>query len=186
MNNKKLILIALLAVFFLYADYTFVLQPRLKNINSLSAKISKRRADIGSLSKDLAKLEEAKRKAKEAGNDIPAKSKSILSDADIPLLLNEISAIANNFQIKIMQIKPVKEIVKDAKGAKTKPAKARNFTAELITLELTGDYHDFGKFLNTLEDNKVLLIAEDCKISPLQGNYLQQNIKLVLRTYVKE
>ncbi|MCU0652595.1 MAG: type 4a pilus biogenesis protein PilO [Candidatus Omnitrophica bacterium] len=184
--NKKLILIAIVAVFILYADYAFVLQPQLKNINDTGVKISKKKIDIDTLLKDLVKLQEAKRKAGETESSVLSKSKRILSDEDIPLLLNEISAIANICQIKIMQIKPVKEAVKEVKPVKVRPTKTRNFTAELITLELTGEYHNFGKFINILEGNEVFLAVDDFKISPISGNYLQQNIKMVLKTYVKE
>ncbi len=183
MSNKKIILIVLVFLVVCYFDYTFILQSQFKSAKELGLEIINTEKNINKLNKELSNLEEQKRKMAGSEKEGLAKVKKIISAEEIPLLLNEISDIANNNQIKIMQIKPAKE-VKDVKSSL--PLKAQDFGLELITLELVCDYHNFGKFLNILENNQVFLTLEELKISPIAGNYFSQNVRMVLKTYVKE
>jgi len=183
MNNKKIILIVLVFLVVCYFDYTFILQAQFKSAEEVGEKIINTQKNIDKLNKELSNLEEQKRKMAGTSKEAILKAKKIIADEEIPLLLNEISDIANNNQIKIMQLKPAKE-VKDLKHSNTPKAEA--FGLRLITLELICDYHNFGKFLNILENNQVFLAVEELKISPIAGNYFSQNVRTVLKTYVRE
>ncbi len=161
-------------------------------------KIAKLKKDIDVLNKDLANLSQFK---KEQSNNTSAKNIKVVSEKELSFLSEDISNIANKNNVRIMQISPskVKDVketknakdaknvkeVKDAKEAK-KETKAANFTTFNIGLDLSGSYHNLGKFINDLENSDKFLAVQAIKIEPVKESYLWHKISLVLITYVKK
>jgi len=186
LDNKKVLLIIIVLFIILYLDFSFVLQPQLGSDNSVNKKISKVNKDIANLKKELSSMQDLKRKQQELGQSALGKAKKIISNDGIPGLLNEISAIANKNKIRVMQIKPSKEIVRVAKDAKGKEKESKKFFGELITLDLACGYHSLGSFINDLENNPTFLTISELKLTENEKDYMSQQVKLVLKTYVKE
>ena len=182
LDKKKAILILVVALVLAYLDYNFILSAQLKMVGEIKAKIVKLKTDINKLHKDLASLAGAQRKQQETAK-ATTKIKSLVTNGQVPQLLKEISDLANNSQVRIMQIKPEKEI-KDAKAAKS--AKAQNIAGERIKLDISCDYHHLGQFLNALENSEIFLAVEEMKINSLPNDYFHQNIRLELKTYVRD
>ncbi len=182
LDKKKAVVILVAALVLVYLDYNFILSAQLKKTGAIKAQIVKLKTDIDKLHKDLASLAGEQRKQQEAGKTA-TKVKRLISNGQIPLLLKEISDLANTHQVRIMQIKPEKEI-KDTKAAKS--AKAQNITGERIYLDLSCDFHHLGQFLNALENSEIFLELGEMKINSLPNDYFRQNVRLELKTYVRD
>lgn len=178
-DKKVLMLIVLVSLVIFYLDYSFVLRPQLQSIKKISSNIVNKKKDIGTLRKELAELANLKAKRLSQGKE-PAKIKEFITEEQVPLLLKEISDIANKNQVRINQIKPSKGATQDAKQLKLE----KSFTV-LIALDLTADYHKLGSFLNDLEENKTYFSVEEIKITPNANDLFHQGVKLVLKTNVK-
>ena len=76
----------------------------------------------------------------------------------------------------ITQIKPAYELQKTAV----------KFSPFLINLDLIAEYHNFGKFINTLENNEFLIVIESFKIEAQAKDPLRQKITVTLKTYVEK
>ncbi len=176
LDNKKIFLIALISIFVFYLDYAYVIKSQLKGIKDTSSKVIKLEKDMGNLSKDLVNMQDLENKAGEAPQLSSAKNKIIISEDQVASLLESISAIGNKNNIKIMQIKPVKE-------SKTKDSAANSV---LISLDLVGGYHNIGSFISQIENARELMGVEGIKVESDSVNYLQQRINLMLRAYVKK
>lgn len=179
-DNKKIALVIVFSFIIAYLDYNFVLQAQLQSNKLLHSKIIKIKKDMEKLGKDLSQMQALKNEQAKMGKEAFARVKKFIFLEELPQLLKEISDIANKNQVRIMQIRPTKE-PKDKKSSQ-----AQNFVAELISLDTVCNYHRFGSFLNDLENSKNFLIVEELKISANPNNYFNQDIKLVLKTYVKE
>jgi Tfp pilus assembly protein PilO len=134
--------------------------------------------DLNGLEKDLAMLKKGEFKQKE-----PAGIKRIILEDELPLFLQKVSNLANTHKIKIMQMRPLRE--QDTKDVKltAEPLKRNSI---FINLDLSGDYHNLGRFINALENAPELLSVESIKIESVADNYFQQNAFIEIRVYVKK
>ena len=61
----------------------------------------------------------------------------------------------------------------------------RSIGSVLISLDLVGNYHNLGAFVNEIENARELMAVEGMKMEPDSMNYLQQKVNLILRAYVE-
>jgi len=183
-DKKKIILIAAGVLLMLYIDFAFIMKSQFRYIKGVTPKIVQLKTDIDNLSKDLARMQGLQGRQAKMKQERGPRGKKIISQDEIPLLLQFISNIANKYNIRIMQIRPSKDV------AKTKEDKAQSASLKFgpvsITLVLSCDYHRLGQFINDLENAEYLFSVEEIRISPGSADYLNQNVNLVLRTYVKK
>lgn len=188
LDSKKLILAALVVVVFFYSDFTFLLNPQKLKIKSSNQKIAKLREDLDSLNKDFVEMqrfESAKGREKEEA----LKFKRLISEGELVSLLQEISRLARDNNIQIIQMKPSKE-AKESRVSGRDKNKASSGGDELksilIRLDLVCAYHNFGKFINDLENASMFISVEGFDIVSEKSGYLQQKVNLLLLTYAKE
>ncbi len=178
-DSKNLILAAILCAAVVYIDVAFIMKAQLGGIRSVSEKIVKINQEITSVSVELSRM-------KKAGSEKSAKPKVLIQEGQIPSLLQDIYAAANSLRISIVQIKPSKE-EDQKKGSKAKGAASPiKLIPVKISLEIDGNYHAFGAFINALEAQEKFMSVEELKIVQNPVNYLQQKAHLTLRTYVKK
>ena len=140
----------LLFVFLL--DYFILMGPQLSALSKINPKIEILTKDIKETKDNLQKIEfyrgEVKRlKGKVKDTDLMVKPKH-----EVPLVLERISRIANQNGIKIDQIMPEtqhQEILLEEKE--------RTYYTLPIFIEARASYHDFGRFLNKIEKDEILL-----------------------------
>jgi hypothetical protein len=80
-------------------------------------------------------------------------------------------------------MRPLKE---STGGKQEKGAAMTGFIPLAINLDLLCDYHHLGKFINDLENAEILFGVEGIRITSQEGNYFQQKVNLILKTYVKK
>ncbi len=182
LDNKKMILIALVCLAILYIDFSFIMRLQLQGINSLTPKIMKLRKDADNLAKDLLRLQDLERRQSAGNAKMPAgKTKEIISEDKILLLLQEVSDLANKEKVKIVQI----NTSKDTKVQEEVIAGERLLPV-IIKFDLVCGYHSLGSFINALEDAGQFIGVEDMKIIRAPNNYLIQNVNLTLKTYARK
>lgn len=180
-DNKKIILVMVIFLAFVYLDYSLVIKTQFQNIKSIGPKITKLQKDIDVLNKDWQRMQEVKEK--QPDKKLVLRTKKIISEDQIATLLQSISDIANKNEIKINQIKPVKETqAKQDKLAK-ETAKLSVF---LINLDLLCDYHHLGAFINDLENMQAFITVQDIKITDSEGDLFKQKALVILKTYANK
>lgn len=180
LDGKKIILLSVAMVFIFYLDYKYILEPQFKDLSSVRLKLKNTRRNVETFQKELSTMRELKQKQESMGEEQAAQTKKMISGDQIPFLLKEISDISNRNQVRITQIKPSGQ-PRDARAQKP-----QKFNTELITLEMSCDYHHCGQFLNDLENAETLLTLEEMKISSNPKEYFRQDVRLVIKAYVKE
>lgn len=183
-QQKKIVLIALLAVIAAYVDFTYILKLQWNNYKRISAKLRQVNLSLKQYDKNSPYyknlvLEYGRIKEKRQDTE-----KNVYSDAAVPLFLDDLSKLANSFDVKIMQVRPQGQPSSDkAKGAD----KAMNpdFHPLFIEFDLSCSYHQLGKFLNSLERNP-LVEAIRIKVSSEGQGSPRQKIALTLKIYVQK
>lgn len=183
LDSKKIFLIVVVCMTFLRLDFVLLMKGQLNKVKELSKETTKLKKDLDKLQGNLSKTKDFKNKQIEVEKNIHEKSKIIIAQSQLVELLKDISAIANQNNIQIIQIRPVR-------GMQIKPGTgsdgASSFLPVSITLDLLCDYHNFGKFLNDLEKSRVFTAVISLNINPRPPDFLKQRVALILKTYVKE
>ncbi len=182
LDKNIVILIAAGAILILYLDFTFIIKMQSSYIRKTSPKIIKLKKDINALTADLARLKDLQGRQSGMKQEV-RREKRLISEGQIPLLLQFISDAANRHNVSVMQIKPSKESKGKVELAQSASLK---ISPVFITLVLSCEYHHLGQFINDLENAEDLIIIEEVRISPDLVNYLNQNVSLLLKTYVKK
>ena len=100
-----------------------------------------------------------------------ARIKKLISPEQISWLIEEISRLANQEEVRILQLSPVRE----------KSQEKSLFT--LIKLELYAGYHQLGRLLAELENYPILLQIEELDIEQSKDPF-KQDINLRLKAYL--
>lgn len=183
LDNKKLILIFLFSAVILYIDFSFILKAQLAGLSKSSIEITRRKSDIAVLESDLKNMQDLKAKQALPAQKGASKAKRFITESQVATLLQDISKLANNNDIRILQVKPSRD---QKASTESKLNLGPNFSTLYISLDLLGSYHQLGKFINDLENNQVLMIVQEIKIDSQKDNYVKQAASIILKTYVKK
>ncbi|MDO8489664.1 MAG: type 4a pilus biogenesis protein PilO [Candidatus Omnitrophota bacterium] len=178
LDKQKKILIVIFCIFIVYVDITYILKAQLTALDKLTPKIIRLENDLKNLNRDLGNMHSAESKQGLPVKKPALKSSKILSEGQIPGLLQDISNEANKLGIKIKQMRPSRE-VQTVKSI----IPVDKLTTFLINLDLMCDYHSLGKFINVLENSEVFMVMQELKISTQLPDYLKQKVALVVKTY---
>ncbi|MBN1914064.1 MAG: type 4a pilus biogenesis protein PilO, partial [Candidatus Omnitrophica bacterium] len=162
-------------------DLVFLASLQSQGIRNKSLKIAKIKKDIDGLNRDLTAIKRSSG-TKDGGLEQGFRQTRVISEEEIPALLKEIANIANNNNIKIMQIRPLRNF----KGKEEPVAGLKKFSVLGIGMDLSCGYHDLGKFLSELDECQQVILVENMKIAPASLDSFQQKVNLLLKTYVKK
>ncbi|MFH1202620.1 MAG: type 4a pilus biogenesis protein PilO [Candidatus Omnitrophota bacterium] len=154
------------------------MRSQITSIFSLNSQRMKLNRDITAAKTEIAQINRLKEQYKNLEESINQGQKWFISEEEIPSLLENVSSIANNTDVKIMQIKPLQKRQIDVAG------KSQDFSPLSIYIIAQAGYHQLGRFLNQLHDNKVFMKTSELDILPDAKNYLRHNIKLVLTVFL--
>jgi len=180
-QQKMLMLTAVICLVVLYLDISIFLKVQFKSIQAAGQKTVKLKSDIDNFSQALQRQQTDLQRLK-SKQTAPQKVKKIISAIDEPRLLNRISELANENNVSIMKIKPIK----DEKAKDPKAPQVAAFAPLLIQLEIAGGYHQCASFINALENADEYMAIEEFKVTGVADNYMQQRINISLRSYVKK
>ncbi len=183
-DQKKLAVFLACVITIICLDLAFLLGPQIGSLRNLGKDISKIALDRQSLNRSLSLMQDFQQKQMTAGAGriLPKKT---FSKEEQPVLLELISTIANESNLRLMQINA-------AGDAKSKDPDAKDhvpggkFTGLLINLEISGDYHALGRYLNELEDTIANFTVSSIRIVSDPKDFYRQNITLALKVYVKK
>ena len=190
-DKKKFSLIILAGIILIYCDVAFLATRQFKAVEAMTPKIKNAREEL----RELAELKQLKVKQPNIIKDMLKKAKRLITEEQIPELLQGISNMARNNEVSIQQINTTKDI-KEVKVPKAKvPPKGKEtvaapesgkFKSMLITMEIQAGYHNLGRFINELERAPEFIAVEEIRISSIPSTYTQQRVDLTLKTYVKK
>jgi Tfp pilus assembly protein PilO len=172
LDKKKIIGIFFIAVVLVYLEVAFLMSLQLKAVKKADSDFKKLSAEKTRFEKEFSQSEKA-----QGGTQM---TKEIIAEAEIPLLLQDITDMANKNNVRILQLNPVKAV----KAKKGSPATELN--SNLIALDLICDYHSLGAFINELENAPKFMAVEELRINPDADSIFQQSVNLVIKIYVKK
>ena len=160
----------------LVMDYFAVLQFQLGALTSLNPKTNTLFQEIKETRDNAARMPQYQREVKSLTEKIEKISRKVKPKGEMPLIIENISRIANKSGVKIDQIMPdqsaEKQVLKNKQGT---------YYAMPILIEARSGYHPFGRFLNQLESEGVFMDIPEFSIMGNASEPMQHKIKLTLK-----
>jgi len=100
LNNKKIALILIISLVFLYLDFNFLFKAQMNGIKKSTGELIRVRNDLKVLDAGLKNMQEVKSKQKNMPKN-QAKVKKIIFESQLASLLQDISKIGNANNVKI-------------------------------------------------------------------------------------
>lgn len=165
-------------LFIFVVDYLLIMRPQLGALAKINPEIEKSIEDLNLTNENIAKTGFYKKEAEKLKELVGKADQSIKNKTELPLIFQNISLIADKNKIKIDQISPSsfdqKEILK---------IQNRRYLSFPIKIRARAGYHDFGRFLNELENGKMFLNVEDFSIvatSDLRHHAVELTVSAVI------
>ena len=177
-DKKKLTGAIVVIVAVLFIDFSFILGAQMRLLATLSPKITKLRQDLKNLNSDLIKMQR-----KDSGLATSGGKRIIQAD-EISWVIEEISRLADQNEVKISQIKPGRETLK--KETSPSPSRREEYSSTLVDLDVSAGYHQLARFLADLENHPVCLEVEELNIEHNEKNPFEHNVDLSLKIYVSK
>jgi len=184
-GNKKLIVTLVSCIVVICLDVAFLLRLQDSSIRGVKLKVAGLKQNLETWGKESKQAQELKNKQAQSEKRTPAGAKKIISEGEVASLLQDISTLANKNEVKITQMKPLKETAGLLRQEKDASISTKAFPL-LVVLEGYADYHKLGRFVNDLENADTFIAVQDLKIVFQQASYFKQKISLALRTYVRK
>jgi Tfp pilus assembly protein PilO len=172
LDKKKIAGILFVALVLVYLDLAFLMSLQFKAIKNTGTEFKKLTAEMARFEREYAQSQRTRPGAS-------SMAKEIISQAEIPLLLQDISDIANKNNVRILQLNPAREI------RRKRGARVTELKPNLIVLDMVCDYHSLGVFISELESAAKFMAVEELRIYPDSDSVFQQKVNLVVKTYVK-
>ncbi len=161
------------------ADYFLIINMQRSGINSLEADTKTLVADIERVQADKQRIHQIRENLEKARKELDAMNLKLRPRSEVPMILEDISRIANDVGLKIDQLMPLKEsqetLINSPEG---------NYYALPIVIQGHCGYHIFGRFLNQLERANLYFTIRDARIESnpksQDSHIVQATIKVIL------
>lgn len=170
-----------LLLILLLIDYFGILRFQLNTLMSLDTKTTKLSMELQTAKTDMQRMPRYRQEVVDRKNQVAEINRKVNSREDVPLVLENISRIANRNDVKIERIMPDTSSHKPVLQNNT----GKYFSIPII-IEARSGYHDFARFLNQLEAEGVFLDIPQFTIATNRGDSRKHVIKLTLHTVVFE
>lgn len=181
LNDKQtLALLVIVSVLIVYLDFSFIISKQFSGIRRMEPNLVTLRNSLGILTKDLNQMRASRALLGQAAKTTSA-VKKVITEQDLPSVLQNIFTIAAENKVKISKISPQKE-ASDTKRLKS-PAGLKPY---FISLEFDCGYDNLVKFLDSLYNAEVFMAGQNMSVVPGKEGFLAQKVELSLRLYVKK
>jgi len=179
-KNPYIKIVGLLIVVFLL-DYFLIMQFQVRTLKALNTKIMTLKTDLKKSREDIQLFAAYQNQLKRAQDKFENVSRKIRSKDELPLVLENISRLANKNSIRLEQVMPntslMKSVLKNNDG---------QYFAIPIQVQARSEYHDFGRFLNELENEEIFLRIPEFVIRANKEDRTRHDVELTLQAIVFE
>jgi len=179
-KNEIMAFTGLICVFMIVGYFFLFFSPLTVKLSDVSRKVSKLQSDltvadlaIGGMPKLGSEIEELKKKAITYSNKLP-------KEEEFPALLESLSAMAQNTDVKITKILPVK----DTETRAPEKSMSRIYQEQKILINAQCGYHQLGTFISELENAERFMEISDITIESLKTTPRRHNVQLIVTTFI--
>ena len=170
---------ALVLVFLL--NYFICLGPLLGSLNAMGTKITELKQNLQGVKNDIARIDLNRAQLEKIRSQINEVKIKIRTKQEVPLILEDISRVANQFGVKIDQLMPLK----DQQEVLAKNASIK-YSSLPILIQSRSAYHDLGRFLAQLESDKTFYNMSSFSIMANPKETSHHTVQLTVKSVISE
>ncbi len=140
-------------VFIFLINFFVLMQPQLNSLSKINPEIKTLKTDLKNVNNNLARLAQYRKEVDNLRINMDEVNEKVRKRGEVPIILEKISVIAEKNNIKINQIVPNPE----SEEVILENNERRYFDLP-VTIKAKGNYHDFGRFINDIENNNEAFI----------------------------
>jgi type IV pilus assembly protein PilO len=169
----------LLLVFLL--NYLIFLGPLMGSLKKMSASTSELKQNLQNVKNDIARIDQNRAQLEKIRSQINEVKIKIRTKQEVPLILEDISRIANQNGVKIDQLMPLK----DQQEVLAKNENVRYYSLPILIQARSG-YHDLGSFLAQMEADKIFYSLSSFSVTSNPKETARQVVQLTVRSVISE
>ncbi len=154
-------ILGIAVVWIMLLDYALIMQFQVRALSKMKQEIATLKADTDRVKNESQRITQIMRNASGMQGQVQKFNTKIRSLQEVPLVLDEISRIANTNKVTIDQITPAKE----GQEEMVTIGSIKYYALPIVITARSG-YHMFGRLLNELENAQLLFIVKDLRIQP--------------------
>jgi len=179
-KNPYLVILGLLCVV-LVADYFLIMQFQIGTLGSLDEKMAGVRKNVDESEENIQRFAAFQNELKRLRAKYEKIDRRVHGKDELPLIMENISRIANNNNLRVGKMMPntadLESIMKNNDG---------QYFSIPIQVEAKSDYHNFGRFLNQLENEQIFMRVPEFVIRAGRDDQTRHDIELTLHAIVFE
>ena len=177
-KNQVLVLFILVIAIILAAYFYFFLKPEIGALRKVLPKVAGLNKNIKEADKLIDNIDSFKTKIADLKEKVGQYETRLPTKKEISSILNHLSALASQEDIKITGIKELKTI----KGEMQEGEQA--YSGVPIEIDMKSGYHQLGKFINEIENSDRLMKIDDLEIKSSSENLTEHDVKLIINSFV--
>lgn len=178
-SARKAGLFVLLA-FAVLCDILFFLRPQVSGSFKAVQRAGTAASDLERVRDAVSKTGLYEKTITSYGEKIDRYEKMLPAEKEIPALLEDLSAMARDSNIKILGITPVVA----APEKNNRPRAAGIYQEIPILINAKSGYHELGDFINNLENARRFMKVIDIGIRANKGTPEKHDVELIVMTYI--
>ena len=163
------------------ADYFLIARPQIAGILTIDKQIAQLRKDAQMLITNKQRMAQFQTQLEFARREAKNFNSMVYKKDEISSVLEKISSLANQYGVKIDQLVPqamdTKPLVTNEEG---------KFLGLGIFVHTHAGYHQFGKFINRLESDRMFWRVDDIQISADEKDTQKHPFNLTLKILILE
>lgn len=161
--------------------YFVFFQSKIKETTALGSEITTLQQTLDETKNNLQRLSQYNQELANLRKKIDDLGKKIKTKEEIPTALESLSDLAAQNGVKIQQMRP-----DEARGETVLKNTEGKFISIPVVIGARSSYHDFGKFVNTIEQSGIFLGISDFGVMVNLDDSNQHLIKIVMRLVIFE
>ena len=176
-KNRNYVLGGVLFGIFLL-DYFLIMSPQLRTIMALNPKIAILKKSVKTTNENIAKIDQHRSELAKLKDEMTVLGNTILLREEIPNILKRISLIANETNVNLSQIVPLKNSEKLVLSNDV----GKYYSLPML-VTASGGYHDLGRFFNRIERDEIFMSVIDFNIAATDKNLQRHSIKATIKAF---
>ncbi len=176
-QKQLLVLVGLACLIVFIIDFSFFLRPYTMQVFGSASILNKMGTDFRSAQSDISKIDMFKKEIEECEGKVSFYEKKLPVEQEIPKLLESLSNIARDSNIKILGITPIQNRPGSNAGGQI-------YQEIPILINAKCGYHELGRFLSNLENSDRFMKVADLAVRSNKQTPKKHDVELLVLTYI--
>lgn len=180
-KKNEIIIYAIAASCIVFVGYYFLfLSPVISRFFSVFREVARAQSKLNDARLSINRVPKIKEEIEELRYRTNLYSNKLPKEEEFPVVLESLSDMAKNADVKITKILPVK----NSATFSEENIKSGTYNQKEISIDAQCGYHQLGEFITALENAERFMEVSDIKIEAGKANPKRHNVQLIVKTFV--